>query len=40
MRVSKFALALLTACFTLNASAEMTAAAITKLWAHTDNNSV
>lgn len=39
MRVLKFALAVLTACFTLNASAEMTAAQY-KLWAHTDNNSV
>ncbi|MFL9982817.1 hypothetical protein [Paraburkholderia sediminicola] len=39
MRVSKFALALLAACFTLNASAEMTASQY-KLWAHTDNNSV
>jgi hypothetical protein len=39
MRVSKVALALLTACFTLNASAEMTASQY-KLWAHTDNNSV
>lgn len=39
MRVSKFALALLTAFFTLNASAEMTAAQYKK-WAHSDNNSV
>ena len=39
MRVLKFALAVLTACFTLNASAEMTAAQY-KLWAHSDNNSV
>ncbi|CAD6511821.1 hypothetical protein LMG28140_00507 [Paraburkholderia metrosideri] len=39
MRVSKFAPALLTAFFTLNASAEMTAAQYKK-WAHVDNNSV
>lgn len=39
MRVSKVALALLTACFTLNASAEMTAEQYKK-WAHADNNSV
>lgn len=39
MRVSTFALALLTACFTLNANAEMTATQY-KQWAHTDNNSV
>lgn len=39
MRVSKFALALLTAFFTLNASAEMTAAQYKK-WAHSDNNSI
>lgn len=39
MRVSTLALALLTACFTLNANAEMTAAQYRK-WAHTDNNSV
>ncbi|MFM0224204.1 hypothetical protein [Paraburkholderia dipogonis] len=39
MRVSKVALALLAACFTLNASAEMTAAQY-KQWAHADNNSV
>jgi hypothetical protein len=38
MRVSKFALALLTALFTLNASAEMTAAQYKK-WAHSDNDS-
>ncbi|WP_258878795.1 hypothetical protein [Paraburkholderia sp. BL6669N2] len=39
MRVSKVALALLAACFTLNASAEMTAAQY-KQWAHADNNSI
>jgi hypothetical protein len=39
MRLSKFALALLTAFFALNANAEMTAAQY-KQWAHTDNNSV
>lgn len=39
MRVTKFALAVLTACFTLNASAEMTAAQYKK-WAHADNNSI
>jgi hypothetical protein len=39
MRVSKVALALLAACFTLNASAEMTAAQYKK-WAHADNNSI
>jgi hypothetical protein len=39
MRVTKFALAVLTACFALNASAEMTAAQY-KQWAHADNNSV
>jgi hypothetical protein len=39
MRVSKFLLAVLAACFTLNASAEMTAAQY-KQWAHSDNNSV
>jgi hypothetical protein len=43
MRFSKFALALLTAFFTLfftlNASAEMTAAQYKK-WAHSDNNSI
>lgn len=39
MRVLKFALALLTAFVTLNASAEMTASQYKK-WAHTDNNSV
>jgi len=39
MRVSKFLLAVLAACFTLNASAEMTAAQY-RQWAHSDNNSV
>jgi hypothetical protein len=39
MRVSKLALTLLTAFFTVNASAEMTASQY-KQWAHTDNNSV
>lgn len=39
MRIRTLALALLTACFTLNASAEMTAAQY-KQWAHADNSSV
>lgn len=39
MRVPTFALALLTAFFTLNANAEMTAAQY-KQWAHADNNSI
>ncbi|MBB5461033.1 hypothetical protein [Paraburkholderia sp. Cpub6] len=39
MRLTKFAPALLAACFTLNASAEMTAAQY-KRWAHADNNSI
>jgi hypothetical protein len=39
MRLPKFALALAAAFFTLNASAEMTAAQY-KQWAHADNNSV
>jgi hypothetical protein len=39
MLVSKVVLALLAACFTVNASAEMTAAQYKK-WAHTDNNSI
>lgn len=39
MRVSTIALTLLTACFTLNASAEMTASQY-KQWAHSDSNSV
>lgn len=39
MRVSKLALAFLTAFFTVSASAEMTAAQY-KQWAHADNNSV
>ncbi|WP_144107870.1 hypothetical protein [Paraburkholderia sp. BCC1886] len=39
MRLSNFLLGLAIACFTLNASAEMTAAQY-KQWAHADNNSV
>ncbi|SMG21544.1 hypothetical protein [Paraburkholderia susongensis] len=39
MRVPKFALAALTALFTLSAHAEMTAAQYKK-WAHADNDSI
>jgi hypothetical protein len=39
LRIRTLALTLLTACFTLNARAEMTAEQY-KQWAHADNNSV